>query len=368
MEAFISVRRSLVTIGGTAAGAGNLISGNNVIGVHVYLSDASTMWSRATSSGPTLRGAGDRQRRGHRDLRRRLEQHGRGSTTTPGTGAGNVISGNTDDGVQFTVQNTDSGPTGNLVAGNLSAPIRRVRSRGQRRRRRLDREGSSGNLIGGTTAAARNVISANGYSGVRIAVANDNLVEGNFIGTDKTGTVGLGNLGSGVYGTALGGVQIDSGSAGNTIGGLTATPGTGAGNVISDNGFAGVLLNDAGSNNLIAGNLIGTDATGTVALGNLFDPVENGGGVGVYVSYSPDTTVGEPGGATPSRATAQVLATAATLVCWAHPAAWSRATLSAPTSLEPSHSPTKHLKASTSKTGRTRSADLRRLRGRDWGT
>ncbi len=57
-----------------------------------------------------------------------------------------------------------------------------------------------------------------------------------------------------------------------------------------------MILNGAGSNNLIAGNLIGTDATGTVALGNLFDPVENVGGDGVYVSYSPDTTVGEPGG------------------------------------------------------------------------
>ena len=42
-----------------------------------------------------------------------------GLTTTPGTGAGNVISGNTDSGVQITVENTNVGATGNLVEGNL---------------------------------------------------------------------------------------------------------------------------------------------------------------------------------------------------------------------------------------------------------
>ena len=38
-----------------------------------------------------------------------------GITTTPGTGAGNVISGNSDDGVDI----SGSGTTGNVVAGNL---------------------------------------------------------------------------------------------------------------------------------------------------------------------------------------------------------------------------------------------------------
>ena len=151
--------------------------------------------------------------------------------------------------------------------------------------------------IGGTTAAARNIISGNADSGVQIYDANDNLVEGNYIGTDKTGTVALGNnQGSGANGFDFGGVTLDDGSSGNTIGGLTATPGTGAGNLISGNTFAGVLLYYAGSDNLVAGNLIGTDVTGTVALGNLIDPAVNYGGAGVGVEYSPDTTVGEPGG------------------------------------------------------------------------
>ena len=52
---------------------------------------------------------------------------------------------------------------------------------------------AASNTIGGTTAAARNIISANGYSGVEIDDANDNVVEGDFIGTDVTGKVALGN-------------------------------------------------------------------------------------------------------------------------------------------------------------------------------
>ena len=96
--------------------------------------------------------------------------------------------------------------------------------------------------------------------------ANDNLVEGNYVGTDETGTVGLGN--NSVDVEFAGGVSLDIGASGNTIGGLTATPGTGAGNLISGNTYAGVWSGYAGSNNLVAGNLIGTDVTGTVALGN----------------------------------------------------------------------------------------------------
>ena len=53
--------------------------------------------------------------------------------------------------------------------------------------------GGENNTIGGTTASARNIISANAYSGVEIDDANDNLVEGDFIGTEVTGTVALGN-------------------------------------------------------------------------------------------------------------------------------------------------------------------------------
>ena len=117
---------------------------------------------------------------------------------------------------------------------------------------------SGGNLVGGTTVAARNVISGNG-DGVRIEdTARANLVQGNYIGTDAGGTADLGNLADGVF---LWNAHD------NTVGGAVA----GAGNVISGNGSNGVLI-EAGaettSGNKIQGNRIGTDASGTTVLGN----------------------------------------------------------------------------------------------------
>src|SRR4029077_21049546 len=109
-------------------------------------------------------------------------------------------------------------------------------------------------LIGGTTVAARNIISGNGNANAVdffAGVPNDmNTVQGNFIGTDVTGTVALPNLeGMNIFGS------------GAVIGGLTATPGTPPGNVISGNSGFGASLNGS-SSNLIQGNIIGTDVTG----------------------------------------------------------------------------------------------------------
>src|SRR5262249_19659932 len=115
--------------------------------------------------------------------------------------------------------------------------------------------GSANNTIGGTAAGARNVISGNN-PGVWFTCTSGsaNLVEGNFIGTDVTGTAALG---SGFAG-------VDRRADDNTIGGTTA----GARNVISGNLGDGVLILSGARKNLVQGNFIGTDVTGTKSLGS----------------------------------------------------------------------------------------------------
>ncbi len=115
--------------------------------------------------------------------------------------------------------------------------------------------GATANTVGGSTATARNVISANTSNGVLISGggASGNTIEGNFIGTDITGQLAVGN--------AIG-VLVTGGSA-TTIGGTAA----GAGNVISGNITAGIEVNGAGTGGTqIEGNFIGTNPTGTAAL------------------------------------------------------------------------------------------------------
>ena len=100
-----------------------------------------------------------------------------------------------------------------------------------------------GNVIGGTSITARNVLSGNLSGNAFSLLGNNNIVQGNYIGRDVTGNAPLGTGGS-VAGT------------GNMIGGTAP----GARNVIGS-------LEVVGSGNLIQGNYVGTDASGKSALG-----------------------------------------------------------------------------------------------------
>lgn len=114
------------------------------------------------------------------------------------------------------------------------------------------------NLIGGSSPGESNVISGNELFGVGIsgAGATGNVVKGNLIGVDASGEKALPNL----YG-----IVLSIGTRGNTIGGTSP----GEANVISGNQSGGGLVRGPGtSNNLIVGNYIGTDATGQKDLGN----------------------------------------------------------------------------------------------------
>ncbi|MCH7893777.1 MAG: DNRLRE domain-containing protein, partial [Proteobacteria bacterium] len=121
---------------------------------------------------------------------------------------------------------------------------------------------SSANTIGGTTAADRNVISGNGFAGIELfgAGATANVVYGNYIGVDATGTLDRGNTQEGI--------DLELGSS-NIIGG----PGAGQRNIISGNDSDGIEI-DGGDSNVVQGNYIGTDFTGTVIISNGRDGID----------------------------------------------------------------------------------------------
>jgi hypothetical protein len=157
------------------------------------------------------------------------------------TGGGNVITGNylgTND------SGTDANP--NFIAG-------------------ITISDSSNNVIGGTTAAARNVISGNNEYGIQAADGDNNVIEGNYIGTDLTGTIAVANMFAGIE---LDGSLDPTNHQNTLIGGTTA----GAGNLISGNGD-GINIYSA-LNTTVQGNYIGTDVTGTLPLPNSSDGIQ----------------------------------------------------------------------------------------------
>jgi hypothetical protein len=110
---------------------------------------------------------------------------------------------------------------------------------------------ASGNLIGANgdglnDAAERNIISGNLNSGVRISGGNNNRVAGNYVGTDKSGASAVANGGPGVF--------LQSGASSNVIGGTLP----GQGNLIAGNALAGVQIAAAGGahGNSVLGNTI----------------------------------------------------------------------------------------------------------------
>gem|GEM_PF-4720336 len=184
-----------------------------------------------------------------------------GLTNTPGTGAGNVISGNSSNGginsygVYIANRPGDLRIQGNLIGLNATGTT--AISNGVSGIHFEDAvAGASLLLVGGTEPGARNVIFNNRITGL-FSNAIGLVVQGNFIGTDITGTVrpplaaGSANRGDGI--TVSGGSVL--------IGGDSAA----ARNVIS---CIGRGLRLASGLTTLQGNYIGTAVDGSTPLGN----------------------------------------------------------------------------------------------------
>jgi hypothetical protein len=272
------------TIGGTAPGAGNVISTNQLNGVLVIgeLSIANTIQGNLIGTDAT-------GTRGRDALGSPLGNLGNGILISRGfatlvggaaAGARNVISANLAAGIQlFDIPFSSSGSTQrvNIVQGNyIGTDVTGTVALGNLNDGVLITFAAL-NLIGGTAGGEGNLISGNSFSGIHIKGASStaNLIEGNVLGLDATGRVALGNT--------LQGVEVED-APGNFVG----APSAGLGNVISGNGGAGVKVGGPSAvNNVVQNNVIGTDAGGTRALGNLAQ--------GVLISGAIKTLVGGPG-------------------------------------------------------------------------
>ncbi len=193
--------------------------------------------------------------------------------------SGNVISANEADGVHITGAGTD----GNTLAGNLigldyQGYVTFSNGDAAHAGARID-DGASSNLIGGANESSRNTISGHIGYGIHISGAgtSDNIVSGNYIGTNGLGLSSSPNSA---------GVVLSNGAQLNTIGGSSA----GERNIISGNrsdvfpNGCGVLIRDPGTDyNHVCGNYIGPDINGARALRN--------GSAGVVISSGPQYNV-----------------------------------------------------------------------------
>ncbi len=251
----IEIAGSNNTLGGTISSARNILSGNNKDGV-LLDSSATGNVLQGNYIGTNAAGAAA--------LANSVGIEDAGNHNTIGgsvSGARNVISGNSSDGILLdstaSAETLQSNYIGLDVSGKL-APANGGNG---------IEINSSSNTIGGNSGVnyyTRNFISGNSGDGIKIGNgATGNQVQGNFIGLDISGTHGVGNVGNG----------IEIAGTNNSIGGTTA----GLGNTISGNTKDGILMDSTGSNNLLVSNYIGLDYKGRTILANSSNGVEING-------------------------------------------------------------------------------------------
>ena len=254
------------TVGGTTVAARNVISGNNQSGVSV--SGAGTSGNAVAANYIGTNAAGTAALgNGNNGI---TISAGATNTTVGGTasGAGNVISGNPASGIVV----NNPGTTGTTILGNfIGTNAAGTAAIGNGHGVNIV-GGASNTTVGGTATGARNILSGNSGYGVRIADAgtSGNRVLGNFVGTNAAGGAAIPN--------GLSGVFTINGASGNTVGGTQPAEG----NVISGNASFGVAFFGAATDggNTVLNNFIGTDSAGTAAIGN------NASGVFVETSNS----------------------------------------------------------------------------------
>jgi subtilisin-like proprotein convertase family protein len=214
-------------VGGTAAGASNLVSGNGLWGVRAELSDRTEVMGNfvgTTASGTAAIG-NNAQQAGGAGVAMINGNANRVGGAVPA--ARNVISGNADQaGLEFydDIPNCCTGEIG--IGNSIGTDVSGTQALPNQLGVFLH---SHGGIVGGPGPGEGNVISGNSHSGVYVGLNTDgSVVSGNIIGLDRTGTATLGNL----FGISLTGKAV-------TVGGTTP----GASNTIAGN-TTGISVNE----------------------------------------------------------------------------------------------------------------------------
>jgi uncharacterized repeat protein (TIGR01451 family) len=253
-------------IGGTVPGARNIISGNGGVGIEIlnggtsgniiegnFIGTDVTGTSAVPNGSPSASSGNDG-----------VDVEFAGSNNIVGgltAGARNIISGNNGSGVTV-IANQFSGTT--FVEGNyIGVDVTGTKALGNRNNGvTMDCQFTT---IGGSAAGAGNVISGNSAEGIQMfgeeSTMSNNVIQGNFIGTDATGTVGLGQDNG-----------IDMMNASFNIIGLNPD-GSGAGNVIAFNNRNGIRIQDGNFGTVTIGNSIRGNS--------IFSNGQMGGGLGI---------------------------------------------------------------------------------------
>ncbi len=237
-----------VTIGGdSGSGEGNVISGN---GTGVNISSASNVVVKGNNIGVNAAATGAIPN--NVGVQIISPSTAASSNQIGGTGAGedNIITGNTTRQVAVIGANS----TNNTILGNFIG-INNSNTD-------LTAAGASGivfddagvNLVGGSTAAERNIISGLDTAIVMYGATGVNVF-GNYIGTNTAGTSTIQNI----YGVFI----LDASDA-CQIGSSTS----GEGNLIGGYTTGVHIYGTSTSNNVVEGNLIGTDNSGMMPIFN----------------------------------------------------------------------------------------------------
>ncbi len=276
------VGTSQARVGGTAAGAGNVASGNDGFGVEAVGSALSLIEGNRMGTNAAGTAALANAFAG-------VALYSAPGTTVGGTaaGAGNLISGNGANGGIYITGNTGSYVVQGNWIGLDSSGITALPNLGSA----MLVQDSLAVLVGGSTSAARNVISGNRGGGLwfrSVGASNGHLVAGNYIGTDWAGVSAIPNEVTGpvpYLDQTAAGISVKNAQV--TIGGTSGTapggPCTGSCNLVSGNLLDGIVLEGAPANG-VGGNFVGTDFSGLADLGN--------SGAGVVVLDSNGNQIG----------------------------------------------------------------------------